>query len=198
MSDYNDDSYSDGNMPKMITTIITVMLAMIVTMAIIIPVVSNTTHEEISNSEPSGIYMSHIDSDTESEMMMISVQLSNNKIAITGDYTKTVIADDQIIVLSNISCLYVKNGTMYYFDGTERTETYNITMVYLDGQLNNVDVDWVYFPTPNGIYSSFTSVEHIFSEKVGIAPFIQPEIVTTWTTYEIDGKDVICNVKTRN
>lgn len=197
MSDYNSESFSDGSMPKVISTIIVVMITMIIVITVIIPFVSDTTHDEISNTDPSGVYMGYFEG-SDSPSKTISVSLSDDKIIITGSYTKTVMAVDQIIVLANNMCLYVQDGVMYYYNGHTQSSVTTIDITYQNGKLNGHDVNWVYFPTQGGIYSSFTNIDYVISDKVGVKPGLTPTILSNWGTYEIDGKNVICNVKIRN
>lgn len=189
-----DDTDNGGH--SIIPLIIVVMLGVILIAAVLIPMVQDVTQDTLKNEGSSGVELGYVDLDNEHENMTVTVTVDGNNLVYSGDYTKTVPVSDQIVVLTDTTCVYVKNKVIHYFDGTDdHTET-SIVLTIIGNTVNSVVADWVYFPMKDGGYSSYVSFKYLISDKIGF-DIVGKNVITNGVIIEKDGEKVIYDVKNR-
>lgn len=190
---FDEQDYNEGGgIGKVIPMIIFAIVGTIVMAGIFIPITVDMAYETVSNTHPSGIFMDYSDDGVTKNY---TIEITDGKLKVSGDYAGTVAAKDQIVVLADSVGIYVQDGHLYKVQNGVRTDLGNtVTVTVTPTTVQGTTYDWIYFPASGGEYSSFTDVDHIFSDKVGVSLGSMPGIVYNWTTYEINGKNVIGNV----
>lgn len=155
------------NTENLTRTIIGVLVAVVVLAVIMVPLVDGLTKttvdiEEI-NENSSGIDLDYITLGDVADRT-VNVSLADGNVNFTGAYTKSIPVSDMVIMVSDTSALFVRNGALVWFDGTT-----NQTVDSKELTLSTAGDEWAYFPTTDGKYSSYNSgFEYTLSDVVAV------------------------------
>ena len=160
------------NTNELTVKVIGIVIAVIAFALILVPIVEKMTQEEISIDEVNignnGIDLALFDG-SEHDDKSVAVSLSGSNIVISGTYSKTLSAEDGIVMVSDKNALYTQNGSLYFFDGTTVTQVENIMLDFTGNTVNGQTVSWVYFPETDGEYSSYNNgYRYQLSDAVGV------------------------------
>lgn len=166
-----DNSVNLSNLTKYV---IGVLVSTIVVALVLFPIVDSLTRTVIDveevNTGDSGIDLAYYDS---FESRNVKMDFDGDNVVFIGDYVNTVPKSDMIVMISDTSSLFVKNGSFVYYDGEVTVTTDSFTLVMSADGINGKSAEWVYFPTTDGKYSSYNAgYEHRLSDAVAVGNFM--------------------------
>lgn len=167
--DYNSD-----NLANLTKYAVVVMINVIIVSLILTPFINSTTTTTIDvdevNTGDSGIDLAYYDS---FESRNVKMDFDGDNVVFIGDYVNTVPKSDMIVMISDTSSLFIKNGSFVYYDGEVTVTTDSFTLVMSADGINGKSAEWVYFPTTDGKYSSYNAgYEHRLSDAVAVGNFM--------------------------
>ena len=102
----------------------------------------------------------------------VSVANDGTNITLSGDYAESYPVQDMVLMASDSQSLCVKDGVMFYNDGTTTVPTESATLTLDSSGLNGKSYQWVYFPTIDGAYGCYTNgYEYSISDAVSVASY---------------------------
>lgn len=187
---FDEDYSGESQGIRIIPAIIVAFITTIIVAGVVIPLTVDMTYETVSNSDPSGVFMDYDDSGEVSKSYTLT--LTDNKLKIAGSYNGTVDAVNQIVILTDKLCIYVKDNQLrLYRNNTDSILASGTVVNVANGTVYGTEYDWAYIPVEHGEYSSFATIDYITSEKVGFRIGADRGIVEDWDTYELNEKNVI-------
>lgn len=174
---------------KPMKTIIGIVAAVIIVCVCLIPIVNSAAmdHVEYENEGHSDVELSLFKLSSAHADKTVSVAMEGSNIVLSGDYEKTVGNEDQLLMVSNVSSVFVKNGQLYYFDGNYTNAVSQIDLVIAGHNVNGKNADWVYFPETDGIYGSYNDgFDHRVSDVIGVGSFAGYSVVSKQNTVLTD------------
>lgn len=153
--------------------VVKMLVAIVIVALVMIPIIDMTTKtvvdiEEI-NEGSSGIDLALYTLADDTADKTVTVTLSDGNVVFSGDYTKTIPAVDMVVCISDTTSLFVRNGSLIFFDGTTNQTVTTKDITVSGTTVNDQTASWVYFPTANGKYSSYNSgFEYSLSDTVAV------------------------------
>lgn len=164
--------------------VLMVIIAVVLVAAILIPIIDSVTKTTIDieqiNEDSSGIDLALYDLTAEHSNRSVTVTLSGDNLTFTGDYVKTLPVSDMVVCICDSNTLFVKGGSLIYFDGVENHTVTEMVLTIIGNTVNSQTAEWVYFPTTNGIYSSYNDgYDYALSDAVAVGTFAGVTVIST-------------------
>lgn len=162
---------------KLTGTVITVIVAIIVIGVVLIPIVNSlTTTTEIidvpgdENTNPVGDLRLAYSEDTDL-VIDLTISLEGGSVAISGDYSISGLAGDQILFGSDDYSVVIQNGALIEsIEGVGSTVT-SVTIAVSDGEINGVPYTFLYYPSSDGTYANYQSWEYDIGASYAVGSF---------------------------
>lgn len=167
-----------ANQQSLVKSVMAVLVAAIIVAVVLVPLVNGmaTDSEDIDkkNEGAYGVDLGYYGSADSWPARTVTVSLSRSVITLEGDYSASVSAsDDGIIAISDRGALYVKGGSLLWYDGTSRSFVTSLTLTLTeDKHFNGNAVSWVYFPETDGAFASYSgTITYDLSDIVAVGDF---------------------------
>lgn len=95
-------------------------------------------------------------SDVPASALSVSIMCDASNVTLTGGYSATYPIADMVLMVADNQSLVIKDGKMYYNNGSSTVSTNSVTLTLDSTGLNGKSYNWVYFPTENGAYGSYS------------------------------------------
>ena len=163
---------SDQKMPPYIYVILMVAIGIIIFVYFLAPVLSVVSEydSEFNNGEGQGLPLAYADGSV-SDSMRFTMVKSDTEVIMDGTYADIFPLDkDMVLFLADNQAVYIYNGQLRYFDGTEDNAVDTLLVTVSERNLNDKPYAWLYYPNAEGGYRAYSDgVEKMVGEVVAIA-----------------------------
>lgn len=184
---------SDQKMPPYIYVILMVAIGIIIFVYFLAPVLSVVSEydSEFNNGEGQGLPLAYADSSV-SDSMRFTMVKSDTEVIMDGTYADIFQLDnDMVVFLADNQAVYIYNGQLRYFDGTEDNAVDTLLVTVSERNLNDKPYAWLYYPHVEGGYRAYSDgVEKMVGEVVAIAHNDACTVISKGDTVTSSDKDL--------
>lgn len=157
---------NDDFTPVGVSMHIVYMIIGIIVVGIVIAFCVNSAYvsDIEDNGEGMGLPLASADGSTDTSITFTS---GTGGIQISGAYTGRVNDMNIVLLLSDKKAVYVRDGTLHYFDGINDSTPSSVTIIIHNHNIGAEHFDWCYFPHAEGAYRTYDkSVKYNIDERV--------------------------------
>lgn len=145
-----------------ITKLISILVAVVVFGAVFVPLMSEITSPDggdvpvpVPIEDAVGADLGYY-TDVPASALSVGITCDASNVTLTGGYSATYPIADMVLMVADNQSLVIKDGKMYYNNGSSTVSTNSVTLTLDSAGLNGQSYNWVYFPTENGAYGSYS------------------------------------------
>lgn len=149
-------TFNPGSVASFITMLI---IGMVLIGSVMIPFILDNSSEtvESDNGAGAGVPLAKATDDSITTSVWVRTT-SPGEVVFTGDYTGSTSYTNQIILLSDVFAVFIDDDKVKVYKSSTNaiTTVYNTFELEINnGKINNLDYEWIYYPSENGEYKSY-------------------------------------------
>lgn len=182
------ETFNPGSAASFITMLI---IGMVLIGSVMIPFILDTSVEtvESDNGIGAGVPLAKATDDSVTTSIWIYTT-SPGEVVFAGDYIGSTAYTNQIILLSDVLAVFIdgQKVSVYRSSTNVITTVYNALELEIDnGKINNLDYEWIYYPSNDGEYKSYIPpIKYENGEVAALGIFQSNAIISKGDTVSVD------------